>query len=642
MNGGLTGHFRRGLHAYRHLGPRDATATALRHVTRTGRGRVRGMKLQRRPLQASAADLDTALGGRSRLEALLAGGEALPSVRRWGRQLAAMSGDDRAGLLERADQLMAHRFDLLGSGPVELGPEIDWQRDFKSGRSWPLWHISRVPISYPDSSDIKVPWELSRFQHLPLLAAAHQLSGDTRYLDEMGSQLTSWVATNPVEFGANWACTMDVAIRAVNWTAALSLCAQDAAGQPWIDTVLGSLLLHGRFIRGHLEYGPARGNHYLSDVVGLLAVAALFAESSEGIAWARWAARELGREMRHQVRRDGCDHEASTSYHRLVTELFIIGHDAAAVLVPGELDPGVAEGVDRMLGFVSGYTRPDGLAPQIGDADNGRLLPLGDFDSADQRAHLHLFWQADRTYHRSGASAAYRDGGFYLLRAGSLYCAVRCGDVGIYGRGCHAHNDLLAFELCHAHTPLVIDPGSYLYTADPAERNRFRSTASHSTLQIDGAEQNELREDRLFAMEDRAHAEVLKWEVTAEATILSGCHHGYEVLPHPATHVRTLKLSGNGRRLEITDEVISDAEHELTWTLPLAPCHVEVLDGVGVARFPDVTLEVRTERARPSIEQGWVSPGYGVKLPAPVLRVRDRSTAGHHRTTIVLSIQERR
>ena len=35
-------------------------------------------------------------------------------------------------------------------------------------------------------------------------------------------------------------------------------------------------------------------------------------------------------------------------------------------------------------------------------------------------------------------------------------------------------------------------PAAYLYTADPAERNRFRSTAFHSTLQIDGAEQNPL------------------------------------------------------------------------------------------------------------------------------------------------------
>ena len=58
-------------------------------------------------------------------------------------------------------------------GPTDLGREIDWRRDFKTGRRWPLRHGSLLPIAYGDGSDVKVPWELSRFQHLPLLAAAH-------------------------------------------------------------------------------------------------------------------------------------------------------------------------------------------------------------------------------------------------------------------------------------------------------------------------------------------------------------------------------------------------------------------------------------------------------------------------------------
>src|SRR5262249_56923515 len=139
-----------------------------------------------------------------------------------------------------------------------------------------------VPITYPDDSDIKVPWELSRFQHLPVLAGAHRLTSEQRWLDEIGAQLDDWIGSNPVEFGANWACTMDVAIRAANWVATLALVADDATGEPWLEPVLASLLLHGRFIRGHLEYAPDRGNHYLSDVVGLLPIAALFCSRAEG------------------------------------------------------------------------------------------------------------------------------------------------------------------------------------------------------------------------------------------------------------------------------------------------------------------------------------------------------------------------
>src|SRR3954453_5014648 len=159
----------------------------------------------------------------------------MPPVAAWELALE----DDRASLLARADDVLAHRFDLLGSGPVDLGERIDWQLDFKSGRRWPLVHISRVPVVYPDDSDIKVPWELSRFQHLPVLAAAHLLTGEHRYLEEIGAQLTHWIDAKPVEEGPKWACAMDVAIRASNWVATLVLCADSVSVEPWLSPVLG-------------------------------------------------------------------------------------------------------------------------------------------------------------------------------------------------------------------------------------------------------------------------------------------------------------------------------------------------------------------------------------------------------------------
>lgn len=631
-----------GLHAYRQLGPTRGTATAARHVAAAGRGRVRAFTLARRPLEVSPAEVQEALGSQSPADALVGVAAALPSVVRWRAELTGLGPTARRDLLRRADDIVAHRFDLLGSGPCDLGREIDWHRDFKSGRRWPLEHISRVTVSYPDGSDIKVPWELSRFQHLPLLAAAHLVTDDIRYLEEIGHELTGWIARNPVEFGVNWACTMDVAIRAVNWVAALTLCAERIDDAPWLDQVVASLLLHGRFIRGHLEYGSARGNHYLSDVVGLLVTAGVFNGSTIGNRWAEWAARELGSEFAHQVRADGCCHEASTSYHRLVTELFIIGVDAAEVLAPQAVDPRLRPGLQRMLGFVADYTRPDGHAPQIGDADNGRVLPLGDYASADQRSHLHLFGQAGTSYRASSRSAAYPRGGFYILRAGELYAAVRCGDVGIYGRGCHAHNDLTAFELSCGTTPLVVDPGSYVYTADPSERNLFRSTAVHSALGLDGAEQNEVREDRLFAMIDRTQASVHEWDAQDTVTTFRGCHHGYEALSSPAAVTRTLRLDGVSQSLEILDEVISDGSHELVWCIPLAPCEVEPTDDGVAARFPEMTLKVDTGDLEARVEQGWLAPGYGVRVPTPFVRLFGTSQPPEHRSKIVLSVEPNR
>jgi len=563
--------------------------------------------------------------------------DAIPTIAAFERELSAMQGEDRRQLLSVASHVAAHEFDLLGSGPTPLGPRIDWTLDFKSGRRWPLEHISRLQLVFPDDSDIKVPWELSRFQHLPVLAAAYRLTGERVWLEEIGAQLDDWIAQNPIEFGPNWACTMDVAIRATNWVATLALVADEAAAEPWFEPALANLLLHGRFIRSHLEWAPERGNHYLSDVVGLLCVATLFSKGREGRAWAAWAAAEVVKELDHQVRDDGCDHEASIPYHRLVTELFICGLQAAEKLVPAAVSATERERLGLMLGFVGDYTRPDGNAPQVGDADDGRLLPLGDYGRADFRSHLHLFAQAGETYRSPNRDAAYPRGGYWIMRRGPAYVLVRCGDVGV--NGAHAHNDALAFELSFGSQPLVVDPGSYLYTADPVERNRFRSTAFHSTLEIDGAEQNPLSDESLFAMDDRRAAEALVWQSDDGEARFSGRHHGYAALDPPAMHTRRLVLSGEEARLSITDTVESAGEHELQWTFPLAPCVVAVRrDGV-VARFPSgAALTILAEGLDFRVDDGWLAPSYGKRIQTPFVRARRRSRPGEDVTTIYLTV----
>ena len=574
---------------------------------------VRRARIRLAPPRVSQRALSRALGGADAFAAVRGPvREALPTVVAWEAELEAQ----RDEIVARAEAIAAHRFDLLGSGPIDLGPRIAWTCDFKTGAVWALDHISRVPIVRGDGSDIKVPWELSRAQHLPLLAAARRLTGESRFVDEIGDQLRHWIAANPIERGPNWACTMDVAIRAANWLAALALLDEPP---PWLDEVAASLLLHGRFIRSHVEWGEVRGNHYLSDVVGLLTVAALFSGSREGRAWATWATAELEREMRHQIRPDGCDHEMSVPYHRLVCELFVCGAQHAEALCPGTLSSAFYERLDRMLQFVADYTRPDGLAPQAGDADDGRYLPLGDYGGGDQRDHRHLFRQARRGVPAPRGHAAYADAGWYVMRHGAFWAIVRCGDVGLEGVGAHAHNDQLSFELCLGDQPLLVDPGAYVYTPDPVARNAFRATAAHATLQVDGREQNPLRSDYLFSLEDRAGARSLAWEADgAQATFL-GEHRGFA----PVVHRRRVRFDGAAGTVEVDDEVIGGGE-SLQWSFPLAAgAQVEVVGAAATALWPGATLQLQApDGVTWSVEQGWTSPRYGVREPAPVLRAR--------------------
>jgi hypothetical protein len=185
--------------------------------------------------------------------------------------------------------------------------------------------------------------------------------------------------------------------------------------------------------------------------------------------------------------------------------------------------------------------------------------------------------------------------------------------VGRYGHGGHGHNDQLSFELAAGDRPLVIDPGTYVYTPDAAERNRFRSTAYHATLRIDGGEQNELRTDDLFSMEDRARAKTTDWD----ATSFDGLHHGFP----GATHSRRIELLDDG--MLIRDTVRSQGEHDLEWTFSLAPGAEE-------------HVEVRSQGLEFRPEEGWYSPRYGVREPTTFLRARRRSRAGEDVTEIRL------
>jgi hypothetical protein len=288
-----------------------------------------------------------------------------------------------------------------------------------------------------------------------------------------------------------------------------------------------------------------------------------------------------------------------------------------------------------MARFTEAYTGPDGLAPLWGDADDGRALPLGGQHANDHRSFPALVAElagrsgpgnaeaawlvgpaavADAEPRRE--SAAFRDGGVFVLRGGGDHVVVDCGPVGLAGRGGHGHNDCLSFEATLDGTKLVTDCGSYVYTASPAWRNRFRATAAHNTPRVDGAEQNRIPAS-LWSLHEDARPELRSWEPRR----FQGAHSGYRRLPQPMTPVRTIELDCERHRLVVLDEFEGDGEHEVEIPLQLAPGVTAVEASPGVVTLSpgfilswealaDWTLAIGT---------GWVSPSYGVKVEAPRL-----------------------
>ncbi|MFC1857848.1 heparinase II/III family protein [Thermodesulfobacteriota bacterium] len=362
--------------------------------------------------------------------------------------------------------LKPHAISAIGiSGLIDCNYEpIDWQVDFKSGFRW-LERIPSFMLQYGDvlGADIKIPWELSRLQHLPQLAIISLKDKENKeiYLNEIRNQTLDFIVMNPPRMGANWVCAMDVGIRIANLLVAHDIAQQidiNFADHQYLSILSQSVYEHGLHIINHLEYSQElTSNHYLANIVGLL-FASSFLESCEEVdQWLAFSIQELVSEVKRQFYEDGCNFEGSTSYHRLSTEMLVY----ALALINGlptkkyyRLDKYVINGWNRTpkllpyvqqeytvtssgvelpewlikrIGFAINFsiniTKPNGDICQIGDNDSGRFFrftPIGHFLAKDEALKQYKNMQV-------GKSSKYKDGLYWdesCLNHGSYISAA--------------------------------------------------------------------------------------------------------------------------------------------------------------------------------------------------------------------------
>jgi hypothetical protein len=107
--------------------------------------------------------------------------------------LRSMSKEGRAIIVSFADEILAGRYPFLGYGTVALGKHPKWNVDFTSGDEWPSIPLETSQCIRFDRSDVKVPYELSRLQFLPVLGKAHILTGRETYRQKAKDLLSHWI-----------------------------------------------------------------------------------------------------------------------------------------------------------------------------------------------------------------------------------------------------------------------------------------------------------------------------------------------------------------------------------------------------------------------------------------------------------------
>ncbi|MEX0940432.1 MAG: heparinase II/III family protein [Candidatus Babeliales bacterium] len=403
--------------------------------------------------------------------------------------------------LSKISEETVHKsFDLLGSG-LQKFEQMPWHADFR------LTYKDSSAETYFDKDlfyqeikiesgktekkvkDIKLPWELSRFQFLYALGKSYATTHEQKYADSFMYLIEDWLKENFYLLGPNWVCPMDVGIRAINLIYGFYFFKDAEIKDEFWQQFICSLYDHMIYLENNWEvYDSRTSNHYLSDLIGYFYLCYFF-QSLQGIEQkTNWCYQEMLKEFDKQVFDEGSDYEGSTYYHKLVTEIFYLFSIIAQEL-GFQLSDSFHKKLKKMFIFLDWCTPYGGNLIQIGDNDSGKIL-LGIEQSLIDNM------KNDRRL----TTQHFPEFGLSIIKTPQWHISLRQHAYKKMQPSGHFHNDIGSITLAINGIDIFVDPGSYVYTPSAIWRNRFRSVNVHNTFYVEGIEPITL-DEQLFCLD---------------------------------------------------------------------------------------------------------------------------------------------
>ena len=586
---------------------------------------------------------------------------------------AQVPSEAKTAVCEAADRLLRGEWDVLGVVRTDL-VRPDWFHDPVTGRrSPPDRYAFRIDHrSERENGNVKQLWEISRLQHLTLLAMAWFLTREEAYARRVADQLRSWWQENPFLSGIHWTSGIEIGIRLISlaWVRRL------LDDWPGVADLFDRDPLAVRQIRWHQEYlaaFPSRGssanNHVIAEAAGQLVASCAFPWFRQSERWRRQSAHLLERELVLNTFPSGIGRELASDYHCFIAELGVV----AAVEAEASGHPLSAAAWQRLCAMVDSAAallderlRP----PRQGDSDDGRALLL-DAPVPNRWPSLlalgaevfgRLDWWPQSPVGATGPvigslaserhdipgrpaqrPSRFADAGMTLLRtteaaAPEIWCRCDGGPHGYLSIAAHAHADALSVEVRYGGVDILADPGTYCYHGDLAWRSYFRSTIAHNTVEICGRSQSSEGGPFLWIR----HAEAREIEVIDDGDIARWAaeHAGYASLEPPALHRRSVLLDRASRSVDIIDE-IEGGSYDVRLAFHLGPeVQAELNESCAVLRWPAALtpgaarlelppgLRWSLHRGESNPILGWYSSGLGCRVPAFSILGCGRSVPG--------------
>ena len=486
------------------------------------------------------------------------------------------------------------------------------------------------------SADIEWSIMLHKFYYAVGLGIAFKETGGRRYAEKWVELTSSWVAAVPVDF-----LSSDVTGRRIqNWVFAhyyfVSECQAESITPEFYVQFLTSIHQQVSYLCQHLT--PAR-NHRTLELYTLFLVAVVFPELKDADSWLQFATDELLKNMQADLLDDGVHCELSSDYHHIVLRNFLAVRRLAAmnnIQLPKQMD----DCIKKALEFSLYLHKPDGTIPSLSDGDTGYFLSLlaQGHELYGSEEMLYVVTKGKQGVPPIHRSRAFPCGGYYILRSGwggedledyqdERYLVFDCGDL---GAGNHGHLDLLSFEMAAYGQSLIVDPGRYTYdeSGETNWRVLFRGTSYHNTVLVDGKNQTryEFHKEKFKVKGPHPDYDMRAFVSKPGFDYLHGIARSHE---YPVVHERKI-LFINGEYWVICDVLRADNTHnfDLLFHLAASAQHKVSLNCDPHCFSVDaphlVMMQPICKSATVSLEDGYVSPTYGVKHEAPVVKFNQR------------------
>ncbi|MFN7018136.1 MAG: alginate lyase family protein [Fimbriimonadales bacterium] len=552
----------------------------------------------------------------------------------------ALPSAERTRAVQEADALLRGEWMLFGY-PVRLDDPPIWRRNYLLGKDWMDAPAKAIDYRRIDvAGGVKYVWELSRGQPILRLASAYALTGETRYAETCRRWLMDWIERNPRGEGIHWTSALEHAIRVMAWSYALAL-THDTWSEADALKILGALVQHGEFIERHLSLGSSANNHLIGEAAALAFLGSLLPESVLARRWRKRGYEILHREALRQFYPDGVNAEQAFGYLPFVWEFYLHAYR----LQP--MPDAVAARLQRSIEFVRNVMDASGYVPQVGDEDDGTVVPLWSaaadryrvvgralaytlgcepppvLNDADDALCWWLFGDAPKVGARLAESRLYPDGGYAVLHSERWHVLFDAGSLGLGSLAAHGHADALSLWASLDDKPLLIDTGTYAYHEDPEWRDHFRSTPAHNTLSLDRRNQSEIQGPFLWGR--KAQAEFTLCDL--KQRLVEGRTDAYA----PDWLLRRVQVRDDS--VIVRDRIVHDAAQSAQWYWHFHPdWRVETVEK-GVWRITDgerictMRLSGLSEYAArlysgdEATQHGWYSPQFGHKIPCTTLTV---------------------